>query len=218
MLRDAVVVRTLNMNISRRRFADHVEQNKKPCAARASRTWRRIIFHRWTNQIIYFWRCCCRCRPHFLNFLLTRWDTTTFLQNLAPKWLWYQVLSRQNDSGLRALSVALWENLVLSLFLHLESKLSICALVLQRKSDELEFWEKKKRKNAWLFFQEKNEFFRFMRQLLKLSSKCEDHIFIWFHNTALHITFLHKNEEWLFEKKYVIAQSSTAFKLERTCN
>ena len=38
MLRDAVVVRNSNMNISRRRFADHVEQNKKPCAARASRT------------------------------------------------------------------------------------------------------------------------------------------------------------------------------------
>ena len=27
---------------------------------------------------------------------------------------------------------------------------------------------------------ESPEFFRFMRQLLKLSSKCEDHIFIWF--------------------------------------
>ena len=28
------------------------------------------------------------------------------------------------------------------------------------------------------------------KQLLKLSSKCEDHIFIWFQNTALHITLL----------------------------
>ena len=28
------------------------------------------------------------------------------------------------------------------------------------------------------------------RQLRKLSRKCEDHIFIWFQNTALHITFL----------------------------
>ena len=33
---------------------------------------------------------------------------------------------------------------------------------------------------------ESPEFFRFMRQLLKLSSKCEDHIFIWFkvHNVT----------------------------------
>ena len=29
---------------------------------------------------------------------------------------------------------------------------------------------------------ESPEFFRFTRQLLKLSSKCEDHIFIWFLN------------------------------------
>ena len=37
---------------------------------------------------------------------------------------------------------------------------------------------------------ESPEFFRFMRQLLKLSSKCEDHIFTWFQTPALHITFL----------------------------
>ena len=30
--------------------------------------------------------------------------------------------SRQNDAGLRALSVGLWENLVLAVFLVLESK------------------------------------------------------------------------------------------------
>ena len=37
----------------------------------------------------------------------------------------------------------------------------------------------KKKNNKWtLRTQEKKQFFRFMRQLLKLSSKCEDHIFI----------------------------------------
>ena len=34
------------------------------------------------------------------------------------------------------------------------------------------------------------EFFRFMRQLLKLSSKCEDHIFIWFQRAHFIYTFL----------------------------
>ena len=37
---------------------------------------------------------------------------------------------------------------------------------------------------------ESPEFFRLTRQLLKLSSKCEDHIFTSISNTALHITLL----------------------------
>ena len=40
-----------------------------------------------------------------------------------------------------------------------------------------------------MFSRERNviwhEFFRFMRQLLKLSSKCEGHIFIWYHMLCL---------------------------------
>ena len=37
---------------------------------------------------------------------------------------------------------------------------------------------------------ESPEFFRFMRQLLKLSSKCEDHIFISKHRTSYNISFI----------------------------
>ena len=110
------------------------KQNIKPCAARASRTCSKIIFLHSTNQIIDFWRCCCRFGRHFLNFLLTCSDTTTFLENLAAKWLWYQVFSRQNDAGLGALSVALWQNLVLSVVLHLESKALYLRAFLYRES------------------------------------------------------------------------------------
>ena len=37
-----------------------------------------------------------------------------------------------------------------------------------------------------------NEFFRFMRQLLRLSSKCEDHSFDFKHRTAYNISFILK--------------------------
>ena len=124
------------------------KQNIKPCAARASRTCSKIIFLHSTNQINDFWRCCCRFRRHFLNFLLTCCDTTTFLQNLASKCLWYQVFSRQNDAGLRALSVALWENLVLSVVLHLESKALYLRTCLTEKVRRTWILREEKKTNA----------------------------------------------------------------------
>ena len=146
------------MNISRRRLADTSKQNIKPYVARASRACSKIIFLHSTNQIIDFWRCCCRFGRRFLNFLLTCCDTTTFLQNLAAKWLWYQVFSRQNDAGLGALSVALWENLVLSVVLHLESKALYLRAFLTEKVRRTWILREEKTDYAWLCFQEKNDF------------------------------------------------------------
>ena len=44
---------------------------------------------------------------------------------------------------------------------------------------------------------ESPEFFRFMRRLLKLSSKCEDHIFIWFRWILLKQLFLSPSSTWV---------------------
>ena len=61
-------------------------------------------------------------------------------------------------------------------FSHLLDNLSNCLMNLKNSGDSI----------IQVTPVESPEFFRFMRQLLKLSSKCEDHILI--SNTALHIT------------------------------
>ena len=66
LLRARVFVRTSNMKISRRHLADYV----KKLLQKACRTCNTIIFPHSTNKIIYLWRCCCRCRRHFLNSLI----------------------------------------------------------------------------------------------------------------------------------------------------
>ena len=66
LLRFSVVVRTLNMKISRRRLADYV----KKLHHEAYSTWNAIIFTHSTNQVIALWRCRRRCRRHYFNSLL----------------------------------------------------------------------------------------------------------------------------------------------------
>ena len=57
------------------------------------------------------------------TLFLTCFDTTTFWQNLVLKW-WCSHFSCQNEAGLCALDVFLWENLVLVVLVQ-ESELSI---------------------------------------------------------------------------------------------
>ena len=57
------------LKISRRRLADYVKKLcQKACPACSM-----IFSPRSTNQIIDLWCCRCRCRPHFLNFLVS-WE------------------------------------------------------------------------------------------------------------------------------------------------
>ena len=67
LLRAPVVVRTLNMKISRRRLADYF----KTLHQKACRTCSTIIFLHSTNQIIDLWRCrwCCRRQIYKLSIL-----------------------------------------------------------------------------------------------------------------------------------------------------
>ena len=82
-LRARVVVRTLNMKISRRRLADFV----KTLHQKACRTCSTIIFPHSTNQIIDLWRC----RRQILNSLLFHkentlsWYCNTWMLKLSPK-------------------------------------------------------------------------------------------------------------------------------------
>ena len=62
-LQARVVVKTSNMEFSRRYLADYV----KKLHHKACRTCRTIIFPYSTNQIIDLWRCRCRSRRRFLD-------------------------------------------------------------------------------------------------------------------------------------------------------
>ena len=64
-LRAREVVRTSNMKISRRRWADYV----KTLYQKACRTSSTIIFLHSTNQINDLWRCRWQCRHQILNSL-----------------------------------------------------------------------------------------------------------------------------------------------------
>ena len=67
-----IVVKTLNLETTRCRLADYVNE----IYLSACRTYSTIIFPHLSNQIIFFWRCrCrCRCRRRCLNSLmLGRW-------------------------------------------------------------------------------------------------------------------------------------------------
>ena len=61
-----VVVKTLNLEISRCHLADYV----KELSENACRTCSTIIFPHSTNQIVVFWRRRCRCRRPCLSSLL----------------------------------------------------------------------------------------------------------------------------------------------------
>ena len=51
-----------------RRLTEYVQNFQQ----KACRTCSTIIFLRSTNQTLNLWRCCCRCRRHFLNSLIAR--------------------------------------------------------------------------------------------------------------------------------------------------
>ena len=66
--RFTVVVKTLNLEISRCHLTDHVKELYKS----ACRTCSTIIFPHSTNQIIVFWRRHCRCRRPCLSSLMAQ--------------------------------------------------------------------------------------------------------------------------------------------------
>ena len=67
LLRAPVVVRTLNMKISRLRLLDYI----KTLHQKACRTCSMITCPHSTNQIIHLWRCRCLCRRQILNSLMS---------------------------------------------------------------------------------------------------------------------------------------------------
>ena len=62
-----VVVKTLNLEISRCHLADYVKEFYLSACCTCST----IIFPHSTNQIIVFWRCLCRSRRLCLSSLMT---------------------------------------------------------------------------------------------------------------------------------------------------
>ena len=61
-----VVVKTSNLVVSRRRYAEDLKNIcYNPCGTCST-----IIYDLLTNDIILLWRCCCRCRRRFLNSLI----------------------------------------------------------------------------------------------------------------------------------------------------
>ena len=62
-----VVVRTPKMKISRRYFADYVRQQIAPKSVPHVQ---HDYFTSFNQSNSWLWRCLCRCRRHFLNFLI----------------------------------------------------------------------------------------------------------------------------------------------------
>ena len=75
-----VVIRTSNMEFSRRRLADYVKTLKQ----RACRTCSTIVFLHSTNQVIDLWRCRWRCRCQILNSLLFCWVRDRNVRKCVP--------------------------------------------------------------------------------------------------------------------------------------